>query len=110
MVKIQPTPTIQPEGVFLLLNVCYNFYAMESIRKILQQKSDIKLPAYPWQELALKIIDDLKVPGLKKSSVFKACKNNSKEVIEKALNDTKELCKTGECWKYFFKLINKLEK
>ena len=66
-----------------------------------------KPPAYEWQDLALKIIAELGVPNFKKNSVFKVCKENSKTFIEQCLNDTKELCKTGECWKYFFKLVEK---
>lgn len=83
---------------------------MESIRKILQDKSNIKLPAYPWQELALRVINDLAIPGFKRSSVFKICKEYDKIVVEKCLNDTKELVKEGEQWKYFFKLIAMLDK
>jgi len=64
-----------------------------------------KPPAYQWQELALRIISELNVPNFKRGSVFKICKNQSKAKIERALNDTKELCKVGEKWKYFFKVI-----
>jgi hypothetical protein len=66
-----------------------------------------KPPTYEWQDLALRIIKELTIPGFKRNSVFKACKENSKEFIEKCLNDTKELCKDGEKWKYFFKLTSK---
>ncbi len=62
-------------------------------------------PAYQWQELALRIIKDLAIPDFKKSSVFKICKENSKDFVEKCLNETKELCKKGESWKYFFKVV-----
>ncbi len=72
---------------------------------IINAKKIIKPPAYPWQDLALKIIDELAVPGSKRNSVFLVCKKNSPAIIQKALNDTKELCQTGEKWKYFFKLI-----
>ena len=71
------------------------------IGKIEQKKP----PAYQWQDFALRIISDLGVPNFKRNSVFKICKDNSKEKIERALNDTKELCQTGEKWKYFFKVI-----
>ncbi len=64
-----------------------------------------KPPAYQWQELALRIISEFDAPASKKGSIFKICKNNSKEKIERAMNDTKELCKKGEKWKYFFKVI-----
>lgn len=66
-----------------------------------------KPPAYQWQDLALRVIDELGIPNKKRSAVFKACKENPKSFIETCLNDTKELCKTGEKWKYFFKLIGK---
>jgi hypothetical protein len=71
-----------------------------------KRKSQTKPPAYEWQDLALRIIKELHIPNQKKSSVFKACKENSKEFIESCLNDTKELCDRGEMWRYFFKLIN----
>lgn len=66
-----------------------------------------KPPAYEWQDLALRIIKELNIPKFKRNSVFKICKDNSKDFIEKCFNDTKELCKDGEKWKYFFKLITK---
>lgn len=65
----------------------------------------VKPPAYEWQDIALRIIKELNIPNTKRGSVFKACKENSKERVEQCLNDTKELCKTGDKWKYFFKLI-----
>lgn len=71
------------------------------------RKSVKKPPAYEWQELALKIIKELNIPNFKRSSVFKACKENQPHFVEKCLNDTKELCKSGIKWKYFFKIINK---
>ena len=72
-------------------------------RVVVQQKA----PAYQWQELALNIIKDLNIPNNKRNSVFMVCKKHSRQVVERALNDTKELCKTGEQWRYFFKLIEK---
>lgn len=65
----------------------------------------IKPPAHPWQELALEIIKDLHVPNFKRSAVFKVCKENTPEQIRLALNDTKELCPSGQSWKYFFKIV-----
>lgn len=70
----------------------------------------IKAPAYEWQDLALKIIAEFAVPGFKRNSVFQICKQNTKELVEKAINETKELCKSGEKWKYFFKVIDSLKK
>jgi hypothetical protein len=79
----------------------------EDLGKIFKKKkSQNKAPAYEWQDLALRIIKELHIPDQKRSSVFKACKENSKEFIENCLNDTKELCSEGEMWRYFFKLIN----
>lgn len=82
----------------------------ESFKDILANKKDSKPPAYPWQDLALRIIEELNIPNFKRNSVFKICKENQKQFIEKCLNDTKELCKEGECWKYFFKLFSKNKK
>lgn len=79
----------------------------ENIEDIFKKKQQGKKPpAYQWQDLALRIIKELHIPNFKRSSVFKACKENSKEFIERCLNDTKELCEEGEKWRYFFKLIN----
>ena len=66
---------------------------------------DKKPPAHEWQDLALRIIDELCIPTFKRNSVFKICKDNHKETVLKAFNDTKELCERGERWKYFFKVI-----
>jgi len=76
----------------------------ELLKKRAPQK---KAPAYQWQDLALQIIQDLEIPKNKRSSVFQICKKFSRPIVEKALNDTKELCQTGEKWRYFFKLITK---
>jgi hypothetical protein len=70
------------------------------------KKPVVKAPAYSWQELALRIIKDFDVPLIKKSSVFKICRDKPAATIERAINDTKELCKSGEKWKYFFKIID----
>ncbi len=75
------------------------------IGDILKTKKIKKTTAYEWQELALRIIEELKIPGNKRSSVFKACKQFPKNFILQSLNDTKELCKTGDKWKYFFKIL-----
>jgi hypothetical protein len=70
------------------------------------KKEDLsKPPAYQWQDLALRVTKELAIPLFKKSAVFKVCRDNSKEFIETCLNDTKELCQSGERWKYFFKTI-----
>jgi len=74
-----------------------------------KHKQTVKPPAYPWQDLALRIIKELGVPNFKRNSVFKLCKENSKDFIEKCLNETKELCPTGERWKYFFKVADSLK-
>ena len=81
----------------------------ENFKEILKNKQYIKPPAYPWQDLALRVIEELRVPAKKRNSVFQAAKKYPKATIEKALTDTKELCKTGECWKYFFKVIGNLD-
>ncbi|OGY48212.1 MAG: hypothetical protein A3D39_03760 [Candidatus Buchananbacteria bacterium RIFCSPHIGHO2_02_FULL_39_17] len=79
----------------------------QHFKDILSQKSTTRPPAYPWQELALQIIEQLNIPSKKRNSVFKVCKQNPRDYIVKCLNETKELAKTGEPWRYFFKLVNK---
>ncbi len=83
---------------------------MDSLADIFKENRKVKAPAYPWQDLALQIIKDLGIPKDKRSSVFKVCKENGSETIKRALNDTKELCKTGATWRYFFKLIEENKK
>lgn len=78
----------------------------QPISDIFRHQQRIKPPAYQWQDLALRIIQELRVPAFKRNSVFKICKENSKEFVEKCLDDTKELAK-GDSWKYFFKLTAK---
>ncbi len=83
---------------------------MEQIGDIFQSKAQDrrpakKPPAYQWQDLALKIINELGIPNFKRSSVFKICRDNDRNFVEKCFDDTKELTKGGEQWKYFFKLI-----
>ena len=87
----------------------------QKLGNLFEQKDDDnnevkKPPAYQWQDLALRVIKELNIPNFKRNAVFKVCKENSKEFIETCLNDTKELCQTGEKWKYFFKLISELKK
>ena len=79
----------------------------EKISHLLGKKPTKKPPDYQWQDLALRIIDELNVPAKKRNSVFKVCKQHPKSFIEKCFNDTKELAQTGEPWRYFFKLTNK---
>ncbi len=79
---------------------------MDNIKDILKKTERKKPPAHEWQDLALDIIKELNVPANKKSSVFKACRDNNKAIIMSALNDTRELCSSGERWKYFFKILN----
>lgn len=77
---------------------------LEKIGDLLVGKKSKKMPAYAWQDLALHIIKELNIPNFKRSAVFKICKQKPRVYIEKCLNDTKELCQTGEKWKYFFKV------
>lgn len=69
-----------------------------------ENKNIKKAPAYQWQDLALRIINELNIPNSKKNSVFKICKDNDKNFVEKCFDDTKELAQGGEKWRYFFKL------
>lgn len=77
---------------------------LEKIGDLLRSKKQ-KPPAYAWQDLALRVIKELNIPDFKRSAMFKVCKQNSYSKVLLALNDTKELCKKGEPWKYFFKVI-----
>jgi len=72
-------------------------------------KKEVKPPAHQWQDFALRVAQELNAPGYKKSAIFKICRDNSKELVEKALNETKELAQK-EKWKYFFKVIDSLTK
>ena len=80
-----------------------------NFKDILKNKQSTKPPAYPWQDLALQIINELAVPNFKRNSVFKVCKQFPRPMVEKAMNDTKELIKDGQAWKYFFKIISTYE-
>lgn len=70
-----------------------------------QPRPTIKAPAYPWQQLALEVIERLRVPDFKRSSVFQACQQFPESVIRQAVIDTQELCQQGCRWQYFFKVI-----
>lgn len=83
---------------------------MDSLGDILQKRQVVKPPAYEWQDLALRVINELGIPGFKRSAVFKICKENHKTAVERCLNDTKELCQSGQKWKYFFKIADSLPK
>ncbi|MFZ4648048.1 MAG: hypothetical protein ACOYMB_00230 [Patescibacteria group bacterium] len=78
-----------------------------SFSEIISKKKVVKAPAYPWQDLALSVIKELAIPNFKRGSVFKICKEKTPEEVRRAITDTKELCLSGEKWKYFFKVIEK---
>lgn len=82
------------------------FKSLADILKAKQNTKRIKPPAYPWQDLALRVIKELGVPGFKRAAVFKVCRDLPANKVEIAINDTKELCKTGASWKYFFKITD----
>lgn len=77
-----------------------------SLSDILKNRQVVKAPAYPWQDLALQVIKELGIPNFKRGAVFKVCRDFPAHKIKIALNDTKELCKAGAAWKYFFKIID----
>ena len=83
---------------------------IQSIGQVFSTRIVKKAPAHEWQDLALTIIKDLNIPNFKRSSVFKICKDRDKQFVLNCLNDTKELCKTGDRWKYFFKLATMKKK
>ncbi len=81
----------------------------ESLGSIFIQKKGRQVkkpPAYPWQDLALRVVAELGVPNFKRASIFKICRDYPVEFVERCLNDTKELCKSGEQWKYFLKVVS----
>ena len=78
----------------------------EPIGKFLSRRQ-AKPPVYQWQDLALRVVKELNIPAFKKSAVFKVCRDLPKQYILNCLNDTKELAKEGEKWRYFFKLTEK---
>lgn len=80
---------------------------MDDFKTILQNKRLVKPPAYQWQEQALEIIAEFKIPANKRSAVFKVCKQYPARFIKQCLNDTKELASGKSAWRYFFKLIAK---
>ena len=73
-------------------------------------KNKAKAPAYQWQDLALRIVEELAIPQSKKNSVFKVCKDYDKNFVEKCLDDTKELAQGSARWRYFFKLVSEYKK
>lgn len=79
---------------------------MDNIADLLQARQTKKAPAYPWQDLALRVIQQLNIPAFKRGAVFKVCKQLSPTLVERAMNDTKELCPNGASWKYFFKIAD----
>ncbi|MDP3837251.1 MAG: hypothetical protein Q8Q67_04070 [bacterium] len=79
---------------------------MDNLADLLKSRQAKKAPAYPWQDLALRVITQLSIPNFKRGAVFKVCKELSTTQVERAMNDTKELCQTGAAWKYFFKIAD----
>lgn len=78
----------------------------KSFADILKNKTaGKKPPAYPWQDMALRIEREINIPKFKRSAVFKVCRDYPRSVIERCLADTKELCQSGEKWRYFFKVV-----
>ncbi len=81
-----------------------------SLADLIPQIKPKKVTTTQWQGLALRIIQELNVPANKKSSVFRVCKTNSLNYIERCLIDTKELCTGTNKWAYFFKVVNNAKK
>lgn len=80
------------------------------ISNILKTRKLVKAPAYEWQDFALRVIKELGAPPFKRSAIFKICNDLPRPLVEQALNDTKELCKGGQAWMYFFKIIESIGK
>ncbi|MFH0951157.1 MAG: hypothetical protein V1765_01655 [bacterium] len=79
---------------------------LQQLGDIFKNLKRVKPPAYQWQDLALWVIKELRIPNNKRSAVFKVCKAHNETVVRQAVNDTKELCSNGQSWKYFFKIIS----
>jgi hypothetical protein len=69
------------------------------------KKESPKAPAHQWQDLALRVIQELGIPTFKRNSVFKVCKDYSAQHILMAMSDTKELASGADQWRYFFKVL-----
>lgn len=84
----------------------------EGLASIFQRPRPVakKPPAYIWQDFALNVIKDLGIPNFKRGSVFKVCKDYDRILIERCMNETKELASGKDRWKYFFKLVTQLPK
>ena len=78
---------------------------MDSLGNLMRQQKPTKPPAHEWQDFALRVINELRIPAFKRASVFKVVKNLPRAQVQRALDDTKELCHDGEPWKYFFKIL-----
>ena len=83
---------------------------LQQLGDIFKKMQPTKPPAYQWQDLALWVITELRIPNFKRNSIFKICKENREQTIRQAVNDTKELCPSGQSWKYFFKIVGNLNK
>lgn len=80
--------------------------SISSFKDILaNKKKPPKAPAYQWQDLALRVIQELGVPAFKRNSVFKVCRDYTAQHILMALSDTKELASGTDQWRYFFKVL-----
>ena len=60
---------------------------VQSFSDIARKKQSVPPPAYEWQDLALRIIDELGIPRQKRNAVFRVCKLLPKRAVEKALNE-----------------------
>lgn len=101
-------PIYHYEEVVFKVNLdCMSDQSISSFKEILKNKKKApKPPAYEWQDLALRVIQDLGIPGFKRNSVFKVCRDFPKEYILRAMADTKELASGTDQWRYFFKIID----
>ena len=88
------------------MKIDQGFKKLGEIERVLGKKP----PSYQWQDLALRIINELNIPSFKRNSVFKVCKEHDGNFILRCLNDTKELCQEGAKWKYFFKVVSEENK
>lgn len=73
-----------------------------------QKPQEKKRAIHRWQELALTIIKELKVPAYERGLIFKICCENPEAYVEHCFNETKECAKDmSRASHYFVKLIYK---
>jgi hypothetical protein len=71
----------------------------------LEEHYSKKKAVYPWQELAVKICKELKVPPKEQGNIFRVCKIFPLPFVEHAFNETRELAAGDLRSHYFIKVL-----